>query len=574
MNPTKVKQSKLLRGAAQFSQHAYKGTSLTDSEDKMTAPQNPSGTPNIQNLEERTATGRRKKPSSKNIRPTATPPASMAEMKQFFDRNNDAIDRYEEGPKVIQDCPETAQAYTDALETEIHLETKVPSEIKKRPSDRHGKSPRVSPTDDTETVNIEDLITKEAKTNRSTSDRKKKGSGKQKTQGKEETVRIPHYFNRKKQGRTYVTGDFIGSGTQGIVYEASVEGNQSFEGFEYPVKTVVLKIGNPFDGDKEDHPLNQEIQMSKHATRGLVKLLDDGLTEIKFPGHEVSVYPYAVYELLSPMDRVPGLMSFETATDIVTNLLFQLTYLHKKIVLLDIKPPNLMLRMPPKRGDTTEEAYIRKVATGQYEPVFVDIGSAKTKREIVVAGGKVNSLSISPLYLPPETAQNDIRKMKVGVGNDIYALTLSFYQLLTQQEPYQHRNPQGTEEKWSYISDPKVHPLDMDLLQQMAEDVPLYQEKFRDQFVTGFIKLFQQGTSRAAEERSDAKHYLNKFFEVFKIRDRLPNRDGTNYTYDSGKGMKWEQNIMPTKDPSIALQDTGKRERPPLFQTEKFNLGH
>jgi len=546
LNHPKVKRPQILQGLDMYFKHPFKGTSSTQPEDKkMTNSKNPSGRHTSQDPEEKTGSGRRKKPSSKIIRPSGRNKKQDLEERTGSGRQKKPYNPSVRPTKKDTNHSSNYESTHSRQHEETHdLETATTRRVRRK---------------DIETGDFETPTTRQIR-------RKKGSSGRNRVLNPNQTrkflkqgkIEIPEYFPNDIAKRVYERGKLLGIGTQGIVYEAVVKGSYEFKDFDHPLKKVVIKFGKPFDGTDDEHPLTREINMGKHAQRGLVKLLDSGKIEATFPGHRKGMYPYAVYEKLSPFDRVPGLLNFVTATDIIINLIFNLTYVHKKMMLLDVKPENVMLRMPPKKRDASEEAYIRKVATGQYEPVFVDLGSSITRSEVNSNGGCIDRLFTSPIYLAPETATPKDEKWQVGTPNDIYSLMLTWYELLTQQKPYDHRNVEDREQLLSFVRDPKVSPISYDLLEKAVLEAPLQREGVRDQLVNGVMNIFKQSLTRAPEERPNAKQLFEIFRKVFNVKNRLPNLDRTNYAYDSGKGMAWYQDVVFVEDPSMLLEQSGE----------------
>ena len=235
--------------------------------------------------------------------------------------------------------------------------------------------------------------------------------------------------------RVYIVEKLLGRGGHGYVFQVGIQGEQEFEGFLRPVSTAVLKIARP----GHDAALEREREVYALPNRGMVKLLDSGTANDS---------PYLVLEKLHPHpgDWFKGKpVDVATAIDIFVNLLDVLRGIHadreRPLLLLDIKPDNLMLRMSNAEGEINDEEYLTRISTGAYEPVFMDMGIARARREVDRQGGCLGELVGTPVYLAPESFPS-IQGERLGhysEATDVYALTLAFYELLTGHRAYDHR---------------------------------------------------------------------------------------------------------------------------------------
>ena len=129
-------------------------------------------------------------------------------------------------------------------------------------------------------------------------------------------------------------------------------GDQEFEGFDYPVLVAMVKMGSS--------PQMLATLLEQQDAR-LTGLLDSGL----YQGER----PFLVLEKLqpSPYERF-GRRGVDPATalDIYINLLESLKGLHFRrstpLVLCDIRPEGLMLRMPTEDGSIGDRAYLERLA--------------------------------------------------------------------------------------------------------------------------------------------------------------------------------------------------------------------
>lgn len=253
--------------------------------------------------------------------------------------------------------------------------------------------------------------------------------------------------------RAYRIKRRLGMGTQGVVYEVEVLGGREFPGFRRPIEHAVMKRATDADAIDQERLIYSQIDFR------MVKLLDHGLS--------TSGRPYLVLERLrgTPFERYQGEAKTQVRTDPATavelfvNLLERLKGLHFRrklpLVLCDIKPANIMIRMPTKAGTLGEEEYLERLISGVYEPVFVDLGCAQHRDVLREAKGRLRGLIGSPIFLPPESiprfghGSDDFIPGLYGPATDVYALSLTFYQWISGCRPYQH-----IESEWRTAPDP------------------------------------------------------------------------------------------------------------------------
>lgn len=243
--------------------------------------------------------------------------------------------------------------------------------------------------------------------------------------------------------RAYVLGGLLGEGGQGAVYTVGIQGGQYFKGFANPVSEAVMKLSHEGFGEN----LLREGRISGLGDPGIVRLLDQGATG--------AGAPFLILERLHrlPADRLKARADLVRASsiDIFANLLQTLHELHFRkdgpLVLCDIKPENLLLRLPGhcELGDDEYEALVYE---NSYEPVFVDVGCALDAHDLAERGGELEEMIGTPAYLPPEAIPViGGEEIELGIYSrktDVYSLTLAFYVLLTSKRPYAHNaNLQG-----------------------------------------------------------------------------------------------------------------------------------
>jgi serine/threonine protein kinase len=339
--------------------------------------------------------------------------------------------------------------------------------------------------------------------------------------------------------RAYMMGEVLGVGGQGRVFEAAISGDQDFEGFARPVERAVLKMGH---ADCQD-ALEREKKIYSKPDRGIIKLLDAGKTKRR---------SYLILERLHshPYERFAvrvGRVDLATAIDTFVNLLDILKGIHspkgRDMVLCDIKPDNIMLRLSSSE-DTIEEAdYLRRLATGSYEPVFIDVGCAQSVSELRKLQGRLLELIGTPLYLPPEA----IPELKDGEfvpgfyssKTDVYSLTLSFYEHLTGERPYAHRGlfqlrgEDHLREVFAFKRD-TVNPINVEKLRKMF-GTPLADE---------FQKILYAGLHADPDKRDTVLTLLQRTKEAFNVTERVKDDTG-RYFYDVCRGLRFWQQRFP-----------------------------
>lgn len=339
--------------------------------------------------------------------------------------------------------------------------------------------------------------------------------------------------------RVYMVQKMIGRGGQGYVFQVDIQGSQEFPGFTRPVENAVLKIAR--GGANE--ALEREKQIYAKPDRGIVKLLDSGTANDSL---------YLVLEKLHPHpgQRFKGTrVDIATAIDIYAHLLEVLQGIHygeRSLYLFDIKPDNIMLRMSNAQGEIGEEEYLRRIATGAYEPVFMDMGVARDRGEVDAVKGKLNSLIGTPVYLPPEAIPSlDGEEVEATYSDktDIYALTLSLYEMLTSRRAYEHRG----------LYKLKGQDLLLELIALKHENVdpvdPRQLERALDDGYKEVLEVLRAGLEPDPRKRSGAPELLNLVKKRFELVERRTKEVG-DYHFDAVKGLRSWQNRFPRIDPT------------------------
>ena len=335
--------------------------------------------------------------------------------------------------------------------------------------------------------------------------------------------------------RAYVVEKMIGRGGQGYVFEVQIQGSQEFEGFKDPVERAVLKIAR--EGGVQ--ALELEAGIYEQPDRGIVKLLDRGIANDS---------PYMVLEKLQPhpCQRFPQEPVHPAiAIDTFIHLLGVLQGIHMRrerpLLLFDIKPDNVMLRMGT--GALEDDEYLRRLATGAYEPVFMDMGCARDRLYVDGKQGRIGEFIGTPAYLPPESVPQltgDVEGV-YSAKTDVYALTATLCQLLTGKRPYEHRGVWGLRgeaqliELLAFKTD-RADPYDRrDLERSLAAHAP---DASRD-----LLELVNAGLQADPTQRAPVAGLLNTCRRIFNVVERRKREVGAYY-FDHVKGLRvWQSRI-------------------------------
>ena len=336
--------------------------------------------------------------------------------------------------------------------------------------------------------------------------------------------------------RAYVVEKLIGRGGQGYVFQIQVQGSQEFEGFKDPVERAVLKIAR--EGGVEALELEKGIY--EVPDRGIVKLLDSGIA---------NEAPYIVLEKLQPhpCQRFPKEpVHPAVAIDTFIHLAGVLQGIHMRrerpLLLFDIKPDNVMLRMGS--ADLEDDEYRRRLATGAYEPVFMDMGCARERRAVEDKKGILGEFIGTPAYLPPESVPQLTGEVEglYGVQTDVYALTASLCQLLTGKRPYEHRGVyelKGQDQLFELLSFKTDRSEAFDL-----RDLDRAIAPYDPASGTDLIQIVEAGLHPDPNERASLSTLLNMCRKSFTVAERRKKEVG-GYHYDHVKGLRLWQTRLP-----------------------------
>jgi serine/threonine protein kinase len=336
--------------------------------------------------------------------------------------------------------------------------------------------------------------------------------------------------------RAYVVEKLIGRGGQGYVFQIQIQGSQEFSGFKDPVERAVLKIAR--EGGVEALELEKGIY--EVPDRGIVKLLDSGIA---------NEAPYMVLEMLQPHanQRFPKEPVHPAiALDTFIHLLGVLQGIHMRrerpLLLFDIKPDNVMLRMGS--ADLDDSEYRRRLATGAYEPVFMDMGCARERRAVESKDGILGEFIGTPAYLPPESVPQLTGEVegRYGVETDVYALTASLCQLLTGKRPYEHRGVyelKGQDQLFELLSH-KTDRSEAFNLRDLDSAIAPYDPASG----TELIRIVEAGLHPDPNERASLATLLNMCRKSFTVAERRKKEVG-DYHYDHVKGLRLWQTRLP-----------------------------
>lgn len=210
---------------------------------------------------------------------------------------------------------------------------------------------------------------------------------------------------------------------------------------------VVIKYA--FDGCEES--LRREISyMNKLSNHGVVRLIDSGsvlANVVRGESVEEKRLEVLVAERLfeNPFSYYGRPLPPSLAIDIYLNSLLTLEDIHRaKFIHGDIKPENLLLRSNRQVGKASrrvarldgdsedvqsyrDRSYAFMVMHGEYLPVLGDLGCA-----VDTSAKVLTEYAATPAYLCPEA----MLEYKMGPKRDVWALTVSFVEMLTGVEPY------------------------------------------------------------------------------------------------------------------------------------------
>lgn len=335
-------------------------------------------------------------------------------------------------------------------------------------------------------------------------------------------------------GRAFLVGKKLGQGGQGLVHEVAVEGAPLVDAAGAPVARAVLKLALPGHAEA----LERERRVYSYGHEGIVRLLASGEVH---PGE-----PWLVLERLEPLPperlgipRVdPGL-----ALDIFVDLLETQRRIHFRrehpLVLCDVKPQNLMLRLPPGASAGTPSEYLALLRAGSYEPVFMDLGVSRERGELDARGGRLDELLGTPAYLPPESCpivlDDRVLFGVYGPKTDVYGLALALYVLITGDPPYARSGLAGKRGQ-----DHLKAVLDLKREQVDPIDRARLGELLGRETAAAFLEVLGPGLDPDPERRPALQTLFRLARDAFAVVRR-----------ESGWGVRYRQTRLPTAPPSF-----------------------
>jgi serine/threonine protein kinase len=347
--------------------------------------------------------------------------------------------------------------------------------------------------------------------------------------------------------RAYQMTRLLGSGSQALVHEAEIMGEAVFDGFQHPVRAVAIKLA------KATHSLKHEQKIYEQQDPRIVRLLDWGTIQ----GDD----PYLVLEKLEkhPHDRFAkegrgAQVDPATAVESFMALVGSLKGLHFRrkspLVLCSITPASIMLRMGSVSGEIETEAYMERLSKGRYEPVFIDLGTAQDRQELLAREGALESgiTDGDPLYLPPESLPKRKRAPRGGVygpPTDVYALMLTFCTWLTGDAPYVREKLDPTAS--SYLKD--VFELKK---KRVKPYNPTHVRKAAGSVAEDLLQVIEAALNADPARRAKPGGLLRQFKKLFDAQD-VPKPDVDYHYDDPDNSIRLRQAFYPRLNPSRNL---------------------
>lgn len=240
----------------------------------------------------------------------------------------------------------------------------------------------------------------------------------------------------------------VGAGGSGVVYEAItddgrlaiVKGPQLI-GTRDPSLERELELLTTLPPHPAVVPLLGVVRSPRgHVLLVLERFFDNPLQRLNAP----SVFP-RVASFVPPGARHAPLPP-ATALELGYELALALEHLHAhKVAHCDVKPANLMIGLDWPEAEIADREYFERVAAGRWRGVLIDLGGARSFRELDPGAGRqgVAPPLLTPLYAPPEVLPGFVdeagrERSRFTPWVDTYAFGLTLYQALTGAAPYAH----------------------------------------------------------------------------------------------------------------------------------------
>lgn len=326
-----------------------------------------------------------------------------------------------------------------------------------------------------------------------------------------------------EKGRTYLVHKELGRGGEASVYEVLVQGNASFPGFDEEVAVAAIKV--PHEGSDV---LERERAVLSRPHPALVRLL----------AVEPGARPFLLLERLAPHPfGAFGRCDPVTAIHTFVHLLAALPSVHERLerILCGIEPANVMLRMPGEAG--TGPDYLTRLGAGTWEPVLIDQGGA------LAGGAPPPPIVGDPLWLAPESIPRPTGPGRHTRKSDVYALTLTFYTLLTGEQPY----------AWTDLHQRKGAAWlgELFLLKEKGTSPVnghLVHEAFPPPLAEALLELLRAGLAADPGQRKSAEELLQLAQSKLALGARRPPVAADAYVWDDPPGLQWVQRKLPPGD--------------------------
>lgn len=259
----------------------------------------------------------------------------------------------------------------------------------------------------------------------------------------------------------------LGVGGAGVVYECTSDDGES----------AVIKGPKTIGVNQADHERELRLLLSIPQHPNLIRLLG----RHRDPrGHTLIILERVYGNPLRALNRdairerlkgreTPGgrflPLPLSTALELAYELARGLEHLHKgKIAHCDVKPENLLLRLDCHASEISDKDYFTALAKGAWRGVLIDLGGARSFKELSHASAGVKGVelpSLTPIYAPPEVLpgsydpKSQRERSRFSPWIDIYAFGLTVYQLVTGFVPYEHIENPPDPESLQQIADTK-----------------------------------------------------------------------------------------------------------------------
>jgi serine/threonine protein kinase len=162
--------------------------------------------------------------------------------------------------------------------------------------------------------------------------------------------------------------------------------------------------------------------------------------------------------------------------------------------------------------------------------------------------GRLDEFIGTPVYLPPEstpTVSGEEVEAHYSVKTDVYALTLTFYELLTGARAYAHRGLyqlKGQDLLLELIGHKHAHvdPIDPASLQEVPG--------FNARAVEETLDILRAGLHPDPEQRAPTQTLLNQARKTYQVVERRKKEVG-EYRFDAVKGLRLWQDRFPRISP-------------------------